>query len=72
MITGPDSTTNDDGVQRDKLDYRAGYVEGLAKALRGIQVNGMRAKKSEVAGLEIARQLVLNLREAMIEKMRAK
>ena len=63
---------SDDGVQRDKLDYRAGYVEGLQAAIQAIQVSGLRATKKEVAGLEKALALCQELRRQTIEKMRSK
>jgi hypothetical protein len=65
-----DQEQQDDGVQRDKLDYRAGYIEGLRAAMQAIKVNGIRAKRSEVAGLDAALTICRNLRAAMIQKMK--
>lgn len=62
----------DDGVQRDRLDYRAGFVEGLEAFLLRLQVASIRAKKTEFAGMEVARQLAVEIRKGMLDKMRGK
>lgn len=62
----------DDGVQRDKLDYRAGYCEGIAAVLNAINVAALRAKKNEPPGLELAHGIALKLRQDMLAKMSSK
>ena len=60
----------DDGVQRDKLDYRAGYVEGLASLLQLLNMKALRATKKTEAGLREAFDTAKDLRDTMIAKMR--
>jgi len=65
-----DDEEKDDGVNRTGLDYRAGYIEALNALLQNLQLQGVRCKKGEVAGLESARSAALGLRSMMIAKMK--
>jgi hypothetical protein len=60
-----------DKVNRDGLDYRAGYVEALNAFMTSLQYASLRAKRGEMLGMEAARQLALTLRNKMLEKMKA-
>lgn len=63
----------DDGVNREGLDYRAGWVEGLTALLRSLQVDSVRMiKKSHAPGLERAFEITKTVREEMIQKMSQK
>ena len=59
-----------DVVDRDKLDYRAGYVEGIGVVMQCITVMAVRAKPKEAAGLQLAFNRAKAIREDMIAKMR--
>lgn len=59
-----------DNVNREGLDYRAGWCEALLAFARRLQVEGARAKKSEMAGLELASRIGQQMHAAMLEKMR--
>lgn len=60
----------DDGVNRNGLDYRAGYVEGLIAFMQQLQIASVRARRSEIAGMESARLIANGLRNDMLDKMR--
>lgn len=61
----------DDGVERDKLDYRAGWVEGLKALAQRLSVEAMRANKRQIPGLEVAQEIAVSMYKAMLDKMRA-
>lgn len=58
-----------DSVNREGLDYRAGYVEALGVLLTNLQLQAIRCKKNEETGLWVAFDMVKNVRAAMIQKM---
>lgn len=60
----------EDGVNREGLDYRAGYVEGLSALLTNLRLQALRCKKRESSYLEAAFETVQNVRKAMIQKMK--
>jgi hypothetical protein len=62
----------DDGVNREGLDYRAGWVEGLRAFGQRLQIEigAARAKPREHPGLETARRLAKEMYEAMLAKMK--
>lgn len=60
----------DDGVKRDGLDYRAGFIEGVNAFLQQLQIASIRAKSKEVPGLEASHKIALEVRKVMIEKMK--
>jgi len=62
----------DDGVNREGLDYRAGWAEALKAFGATIQVEGIRAKKSQVAGLGLACEIASRMYKQMLDKMRGK
>lgn len=47
-----DDNTTDDGVNRDGLDYRAGYVEGIMAFLTRLKIEAVRAKPEDHAMLQ--------------------
>jgi hypothetical protein len=61
----------DDGVNREGLHYRAGWVEALQAF--GVQVNieAARAKSKEMAGLQLASQIAQRMFKAMLDKMKS-
>jgi hypothetical protein len=60
----------DDGVNREGLNYRAGWVEALRALAQRINVEAVRAKKNQIPGLELASQISKEMFEAMLDKMR--
>jgi hypothetical protein len=60
----------DDGVNRDGLDYRAGWCEALRALAAQINMEVVRAKKKELPGLETAMQIAQRMYQAMLDKMR--
>ncbi len=64
------ATEEDDGVNREGLDYRAGWCEALQAFAQRLQVECMRAKKADARGLELAGRIAGQLFESMIGKMR--
>lgn len=69
-IMPEEKVKEDDGVKRDGLDYRAGYVEALASFLQLLQLKSLRCKRGEAAGLTLCHGVALDLRKAMLEKMK--
>lgn len=66
------TTNKEDGVNREGLDYRAGYCEGLSHFLRVLNISALRATKKTEPGIRESFEEAKKLREAMLEKMRAK
>ena len=64
------SEEREDGVNREGLDYRAGYVEALGVLLTNLQLQAIRCAKKEEPGLRAAFDTVKNVRAAMIQKMK--
>jgi hypothetical protein len=60
-----------DGINREGLAYRAGWVEALRAFGQQIQIYGVRAKKNEVAGLTAASLKAKEMYDAMLAKMKA-
>lgn len=71
MSDAPNETPSDDGVQRMKLDYRAGWVEALRALAQRLAIEGMRGSKKEVPGLEKASRIAQEMFKDMLDKMRA-
>jgi hypothetical protein len=65
-----DQQNDEYGVVRDGLDYRAGWVEGLAELARQINIASIRAKPKEATGLERAFNIAKAMRDDMIAKMK--
>ena len=65
-----DEAKRDDGVNRNGLDYRAGYVEGLAAFLNRMMGLARGAKQKESEGMQKSFDLAKQLREEMLDKMR--
>jgi hypothetical protein len=61
---------DNDGVNREGLDYRAGWCEALRALAAQINVEVVRAKKTELPGLETAHQIAHQMYQAMLDKMR--
>mgnify|MGYP001592312186 FL=1 len=59
----------DDGVKRNGLDFRAGWVEALGAFLQRLQMESARCKKGERAGMETCHGIALKMRQDMIAKM---
>ncbi len=59
-------------VNREGLDYRAGYVEALIAFSQQLSILSVRAKKGEIAGLAAAIGIAKALHAAMLDKMRGK
>lgn len=60
------------GPNREGLDYRAGWVEALRAFGVSLQMQGLRAKRNEVAGMEKAAQIAKGMYDAMIATMSGK
>jgi hypothetical protein len=61
---------DEDGVNRDGLHYRAGYVEGLRALAQRVGVESVRAARGEAKGLEKAHAIAREMYLAMIVKMK--
>jgi hypothetical protein len=59
-----------DGVNREGLDYRAGWIEALVALSHTLNVEALRAKPSNVRGLQTALTVAKKQYEAMIAKMK--
>ena len=64
-----DEAEKGDGVNRNGLDYRAGWCEAMRALGTRLQVEGMRAKRGEVAGLTIASRIGKEMYDAMLAKV---
>jgi hypothetical protein len=59
-----------DGVNREGLDFRAGWVEALRAFGTKLGVAGLRAKKGEHAGMDAASNIAKQMHDDMLAKMR--
>jgi hypothetical protein len=60
-----------DGVNREGLDYRAGWLEALRAFGTQLQIARARARKGEIAGLEAASRVAQQMHQTMVEKMKS-
>ena len=59
-----------DGVNREGLDYRVGWVEALTKLARRLQLDSLRAKKNHLPGMKAAANVVKEMYQQMLAKMK--
>jgi hypothetical protein len=70
FFVGGVSMREGDVVNREGLDYRAGWVEALRAFGQRLMIEGTRAKRNQVAGLEEASRIARDMHQEMVDKMK--